>query len=51
MQLLANAASVDDATLITVTHDHELLDRFDRVIDFAAYHCEAASEDPAEAVG
>ena len=26
------------STLITVTHDHELLDRFDRVIDFASYH-------------
>ena len=22
------------ATLLAVTHDHELLDRFDRVIDF-----------------
>lgn len=27
----------NNATLIAVTHDHELLDRFDRVIDFKQY--------------
>jgi len=26
-----------DTTLITVTHDRDLLDRFDRVIDFKAF--------------
>jgi len=26
------------ATLVTVTHDHELLDRFDRVIDFREFY-------------
>ena len=30
-----------DATLLTVTHDHGVLDRFDRVIDLA--HWEAAT--------
>ncbi|MGI9240749.1 MAG: ABC transporter ATP-binding protein, partial [Verrucomicrobiales bacterium] len=24
-----------EASLVTVTHDHSLLDRFDRVVDFA----------------
>ncbi len=32
-----------DATLIAVTHDHELLDRFDRVIDFKQFYQQAAS--------
>jgi ABC-type lipoprotein export system ATPase subunit len=26
------------ATLVTVTHDHEIIDRFDRVIDFKTFH-------------
>lgn len=33
-QVLFEAARNNNATLITVTHDHELLDGFDRVIDF-----------------
>lgn len=32
-----------DATLIAVTHDHELLDRFDRVIDFNDFCLSGAS--------
>jgi putative ABC transport system ATP-binding protein len=51
LEILLDDCQRRGSTLITVTHDHELLDRFDRVIDFAAYHSEAASEDPAEAVG
>jgi putative ABC transport system ATP-binding protein len=27
-----------DATLLAVTHDHVLLKRFDRVVDFQAFH-------------
>jgi ABC-type lipoprotein export system ATPase subunit len=27
-----------DATLLAVTHDHELLDRFDRIVDFQDFH-------------
>ncbi|MFM1557514.1 MAG: ATP-binding cassette domain-containing protein, partial [Limisphaerales bacterium] len=27
-----------EATLVMVTHDHALLDRFDRVIDFTKFH-------------
>ena len=31
---LFQAVTVQQATVLAVTHDHELLDRFDRVIDF-----------------
>ena len=34
LNLLFSAVEKYDTTLLAVTHDHELLDRFDRVIDF-----------------
>ena len=34
LDLLFEAVRTDGATLVAVTHDHELLPRFDRVIDF-----------------
>ena len=34
LDLLFSAVSNHDATLLAVTHDHELLRRFDRVVDF-----------------
>jgi putative ABC transport system ATP-binding protein len=34
LDLLFEAVKTDGATLVAVTHDHELLPRFDRVIDF-----------------
>ena len=34
LDLLFEAVETDGATLVAVTHDHELLPRFDRVIDF-----------------
>jgi putative ABC transport system ATP-binding protein len=34
LDLLFSAMEACDTTLLAVTHDHELLDRFDRVIDF-----------------
>jgi len=37
LNLLFSAVSEDDATLLSVTHDHELLKRFDRVIDFQEF--------------
>jgi ABC-type lipoprotein export system ATPase subunit len=37
MRLLADYAKAGQATLVTVTHDHSLLDDFDRVIDFEAF--------------
>jgi putative ABC transport system ATP-binding protein len=36
LDILFAYAAETGATLVTVTHDHELLDRFDRVIDFAS---------------
>ncbi len=39
--------SVDkrDATLIAVTHDHELLERFDRVVDFKQFYQQGNAHD------
>ncbi len=34
LELLFESADAHDATLLAVTHDHELLPHFDRVIDF-----------------
>jgi putative ABC transport system ATP-binding protein len=34
LSLLFDSVNNNDATLLAVTHDHELLSRFDRVIDF-----------------
>jgi putative ABC transport system ATP-binding protein len=34
LDLLFRAVDDHDATLLAVTHDHELLDRFERVVDF-----------------
>jgi putative ABC transport system ATP-binding protein len=34
LDLLFNSVEVHGATLLAVTHDHELLPRFDRVVDF-----------------
>jgi putative ABC transport system ATP-binding protein len=34
LDLLFRSVEDHDATLLAVTHDHELLDRFDRVVDF-----------------
>lgn len=36
MELLFGLVRESNTTLVAVTHDHELLDRFDRIIDFAA---------------
>ena len=38
IDLLFENAAEHDATLLAVTHDHELLSRFDRVIDFRDFH-------------
>ena len=39
LDLLFQAVDEHDATLLAVTHDHELLNRFDRVIDFKDFGC------------
>jgi putative ABC transport system ATP-binding protein len=38
LDLLFRSVADHDATLLAVTHDHELLTRFDRVIDFQDFH-------------
>ena len=45
MDGLFAAVSARGATLVTVTHEHDLLDRFDRVVDLRAFH---AGETPDE---
>jgi len=37
LDLLFKSAEEHDATLLAVTHDYELLKRFDRVVDFQAF--------------
>lgn len=37
LELLLNEARAREATLVLVTHDHGLIERFDRVLDFADY--------------
>ncbi len=37
LDLLFKSVEDHDATLVAVTHDHELLPRFDRVIDFQSF--------------
>jgi len=43
LDLLFDRAAAANATLLAVTHDHELLPRFDRVIDFADFRQSAAA--------
>ncbi len=43
LDLLFENVDSHDATLLAVTHDHELLSRFDRVIDFLDFRNEAAA--------
>jgi putative ABC transport system ATP-binding protein len=38
LDILLDQASKRNATLVVVTHDHELLGRFDQVIDFRDFH-------------
>jgi putative ABC transport system ATP-binding protein len=38
LDLLFRSVDHHEATLLAVTHDHELLDRFDRVADFKDFH-------------
>ena len=38
LDLLFDQSKKYESTLVMVTHDHALLDRFDRVIDFAKFH-------------
>ena len=41
LELLFGSVAAHDATLLAVTHDHELLPRFDRVVDFGDFRSAA----------
>jgi len=43
LDLLFDSVDAHGATLLAVTHDHELLRRFDRVVDFADFQSTAAA--------
>ena len=43
LDLLFDSVDAHGATLLAVTHDHELLPRFDRVVDFATFRSPAGS--------
>jgi putative ABC transport system ATP-binding protein len=43
LDLLFEAVDAHGATLLAVTHDHELLPRFDRVVDFADFQLTTAA--------
>jgi ABC-type lipoprotein export system ATPase subunit len=43
LDLLFDSVDAHGATLLAVTHDHELLPRFDRVVDFAAFRARAGA--------
>jgi ABC-type lipoprotein export system ATPase subunit len=43
LDLLFSAVSNHDTTLLAVTHDHELLKRFDRVVDFQEFQNKGAA--------
>ncbi len=47
LDILFGFAERSGSTLVTVTHDHELLPRFERVVDFQGFHVAAAPENPA----
>jgi putative ABC transport system ATP-binding protein len=38
LDMLFQRVDEDGATVLAVTHDHELLSRFDRVVDFHDFH-------------
>jgi putative ABC transport system ATP-binding protein len=42
LELLFNSVAAHDATLLAVTHDHELLPHFDRVVDFTDFRSDVA---------
>jgi ABC-type lipoprotein export system ATPase subunit len=44
LDILFEYAEKKNTTMLTVTHDHDLLSRFDRVIDFKEFHELAAGD-------
>jgi len=50
LDILFDYANRESATLITVTHDHDLIGRFSTVIDFKQFHYSGRAEQSAEAM-
>ncbi|HIE95749.1 MAG TPA: ABC transporter ATP-binding protein [Planctomycetes bacterium] len=48
LELMLSSARENDTTVMMVTHDHSLLNRFDRVIDFARFLTSSETASPAE---
>ncbi|MGB6852420.1 MAG: ABC transporter ATP-binding protein [Thermoanaerobaculia bacterium] len=48
LELFLESAEASGATLVTVTHDHDLLPRFERVIDFREFYDMPAEDRPAQ---
>ena len=48
LEILLNYAETNGATLVTVTHDHDLLDQFDRVVDFRDFYSAPPTGDAAQ---
>jgi putative ABC transport system ATP-binding protein len=44
VDLLLAQVEASGATLVTVTHDHDLLDRFDRVVDFKEFYSDVGQQ-------
>ncbi|MGI9232996.1 MAG: ABC transporter ATP-binding protein [Woeseiaceae bacterium] len=51
LDILLQYADDNAATLIAVTHDHDILDRFQRVIDFNNFHAPGTQRLPDQAEG
>jgi putative ABC transport system ATP-binding protein len=49
LDILVDYVEAHAATLVMVTHDHDLLDRFDRVIDFESLHSNERAQQQAHA--
>jgi putative ABC transport system ATP-binding protein len=37
LQILFDYAAETNSTMLAVTHDHDVLDRFDRIVDFKGF--------------
>ena len=46
LDILFEAVAASGATLVTVTHEYDLLDRFERVVDFRDYVLQSGGEAP-----
>ena len=44
LDVLFQRVEADGMTLLAVTHDHNLLSHFDRVIDFQTFRCHLVGE-------